>query len=68
MLSNTRRKSSGLPFALRDNQILRRSLCECFVRRNLCDEYKHDILSYLGKQARGAPRTYIVFFTKLKEG
>ena len=68
MLSNTHHKSSGLTFAPRDNQILRRGLCECFVRRIYATSTKTDILSYLGKQARGAPGTYIIFFTKLKEG
>ena len=68
MLSNTHRKSSGLTFAPRDNQILHPSLCECFVRRTYATSTITDILSYLGKQARRAPYTYIIFFTKLKEG
>ena len=44
MLSNTHRKSSGLIFALHDNQILRRNLCECYVRANYTAMTSVDIL------------------------
>jgi hypothetical protein len=41
MLSDTHHKSSDLIFAARDNQNLRRSLCERIVRDNLGDKGMH---------------------------